>query len=182
MYYTTFYKLIQEHFASSHPNHAEGVYIIRNLLRYIINTECCISSSRRKYTLARDEIQPQRGWWYAPHVVRRWYTKPAAWINKNRTFVGRQMFCFCWWSIGDLNPWPQHCQCCALPTALTPRIFRCWYFIITFSPCQVFFTLFFKNQTKNQTFLLSNPLFLKKFEFFFKKISKSPFQRRFFIV
>ena len=27
-----------------------------------------------------------------------------------------------WWSIGDLNPWPQHCQCCALPTALIPRI------------------------------------------------------------
>ena len=28
---------------------------------YIINTKCCISSSRREYTLARDEIQPQRG-------------------------------------------------------------------------------------------------------------------------
>ena len=26
-----------------------------------------------------------------------------------------------WWSIGDSNPWPQHCQCCALPTALMPH-------------------------------------------------------------
>ena len=32
------------------------MYIIRNLLRYIINAKHCISSSRR-------EIQPQRGWW-----------------------------------------------------------------------------------------------------------------------
>ena len=40
MYYTTFYKLIQEHFASSHPNHAVGVYII--------NAKHCISSTRSK--------------------------------------------------------------------------------------------------------------------------------------
>ncbi len=32
-----FYRLIQGFFANSRPNHAEGVYIIRNLLRYIIN-------------------------------------------------------------------------------------------------------------------------------------------------
>ena len=32
----------------SHPNHAKGVYIIRNLLRYIINAKHCISSSRRQ--------------------------------------------------------------------------------------------------------------------------------------
>ena len=25
------------------------------------------------------------------------------------------------WSIGDSNPWPPHCQCGALPTALMPR-------------------------------------------------------------
>ena len=62
-----------------------------------------IIKPQAKYTLARDDIQPQRGWWYAPHVVRRWYTKPAAWINKNRTFVGRQMFCFCWRRRRDLN-------------------------------------------------------------------------------
>ena len=28
----------------------------------------------------------------------------AAWINKNRTFVGRQMFCFCWRREWDSNP------------------------------------------------------------------------------
>ena len=40
------------------PNHAEGVYIIRNLLRYIINAEHCISSSRRQDArVPRDEIQ-----------------------------------------------------------------------------------------------------------------------------
>ena len=27
-----------------------------------------------------------------------------------------------WWSIGDSNPWPPHCQCDALPTALMPHI------------------------------------------------------------
>ena len=37
--------------------HAKGVYFIRNLLRYIINAKHCISSSRREYTLARDEIR-----------------------------------------------------------------------------------------------------------------------------
>ena len=26
-----------------------------------------------------------------------------------------------WWSVRDSNSWPQHCQCCALPTALTPH-------------------------------------------------------------
>ena len=61
MYYTTFYKLIQEHFASSHPNHAEGVYIIRNLLRYIINAEHCISSSRRKNARWRVMIYSPKG-------------------------------------------------------------------------------------------------------------------------
>ncbi|MBQ8731779.1 MAG: hypothetical protein IJY82_02995 [Oscillospiraceae bacterium] len=33
------------------------MYIIRNLLRYIISPYGCISSSRRICTLARDEIQ-----------------------------------------------------------------------------------------------------------------------------
>ena len=28
---------------------------------------------------------------------------------------------FIWWSIGDLNPWPRHCQCRALPAALMPH-------------------------------------------------------------
>ena len=70
----------------------------------ISSATCCgISSTRSvvyhqaagKYTLARDEIQPQRGWWYTPHFARRWYAKPAAWINKKGTF-GRQKFLFCW--------------------------------------------------------------------------------------
>ena len=26
------------------------------------------------------------------------------------------------WSIGDSNPWPQHCERCALPTVLMPHI------------------------------------------------------------
>ena len=26
------------------------------------------------------------------------------------------------WNIGDLNPWPQHCQCCALPAAPMSQI------------------------------------------------------------
>ena len=37
LYYTIFQQLSQEIVTFSHPNHAEGVYIIRNLLRYIIN-------------------------------------------------------------------------------------------------------------------------------------------------
>ena len=28
---------------------------------------------------------------------------------------------FIQWSIRDSNPWPQQCECCALPTALIPR-------------------------------------------------------------
>ena len=51
----------------SHPNHAEGVYEIRNLLRYGIATQSRMESSRRDvcnqaagryaYTLARDAIR-----------------------------------------------------------------------------------------------------------------------------
>ena len=49
----------------SHPNHAVGVDEIRNWLRYVlspsglyvINTKCCMLSSRRIYTLARDTIR-----------------------------------------------------------------------------------------------------------------------------
>jgi len=32
-------------------NQGEALYIIRNLLRYIINTKCCISSCRRQCSL-----------------------------------------------------------------------------------------------------------------------------------
>ena len=27
-----------------------------------------------------------------------------------------------WWSFGELNPGPQHCKCCALPTELKPQM------------------------------------------------------------
>ena len=41
-----------QNFVSSHPNHAEGVYIIRNLLRYIIKPQV-------DARFPRDEIQPK---------------------------------------------------------------------------------------------------------------------------
>ena len=34
-----------------------------------------------------DTRAARRPWWYTPHVVRRWYTKPAAWINKKDIFA-----------------------------------------------------------------------------------------------
>ena len=89
--------MIQELFAISRPNHAEGVYIIRNLLRYIIRPKVWISSSRSRMHAGAwwDTRAVSRPWWYTPHFVWRWYAKPAAWINQNRTFVSRQKFCFC---------------------------------------------------------------------------------------
>ena len=56
LYYTIFQQLSQEIITFSHPNHAEGVYIIRNLLRYIINTKCCISSLRKRIQPAADDM------------------------------------------------------------------------------------------------------------------------------
>ena len=44
---------------------------------------------------------------------------------KNLTLFGGGFF---WWSIGDSNPWPRHCQCRALPAALMPLLL---YFNIT---------------------------------------------------
>ena len=41
--------------------------------------------------------------------------------RKNELSSSGQKFVFNWWSIRDSNPWPQHCQCCALPTALMPQ-------------------------------------------------------------
>ena len=67
-----------------------------------------------RYTLARDEIQPRRGWWYTPRFARRWYAKPAAWINKKRTF-GRQKFSFCWWGMVDSDHRSQWQQIYSLP-------------------------------------------------------------------
>ena len=47
LYHTIFQQLSQEIITFSHPNHAKGVYIIRNLLRYIISPYGWMSSSRR---------------------------------------------------------------------------------------------------------------------------------------
>ena len=63
---------------------------INGLPLHIINAKHCISSTQSVVshqaavlcTPVRGDIQPQRGWWYAPHYVRWWYTKPAAWIKK----------------------------------------------------------------------------------------------------
>ena len=75
----------------------------------ISSATCCGISSMRSIvshqaaggcTLARDEIQPQRGWWYTPHFVRQWYTKPAAWIKKS-SFRRTRIF---WRRERDSNP------------------------------------------------------------------------------
>ena len=67
-------------------NHAGGVYIINSEgIAYHQHEVLYIIKPQVRCTLARDEIQPQRGWWYTPHFVRQWYTKPAAWIKKERS-------------------------------------------------------------------------------------------------
>ena len=43
-------------------------------------------------TLTRDDIQLQRGCWYAPRIERRWYAKPVAWINKKELSVDKSSF------------------------------------------------------------------------------------------
>ena len=51
--------------------------------------------AKKKCTRMRDEIQPQRGWWYAPHFARWWYTIASQWIKKSKSydldFLVRQM-------------------------------------------------------------------------------------------
>ena len=61
--------------------------------------------------------------------------------NKSEQFRRNETvrICLFWWSIGDSNPWPQHCQCCALPTALMPRLVYEKYSIIKSWVCQYFF-------------------------------------------
>ncbi len=39
-------------------------------------------------------------------------------LYKNKKAFGSRL---CKWSIRDSNPWPQQCECCALPTALMPH-------------------------------------------------------------
>ena len=89
---TSYFKLY--YITHSRINQGVDLYIIRNLLRYIINAKYCISSSRRRMHAGAwwDTRAACRPWWYTPSFARRWYTKPAAWINKNRTFVGRQIY------------------------------------------------------------------------------------------
>ena len=55
-----------------------------------------------------------RPWWYTPRFARWWYAKPAAWINKKRTF-GRQKFSFCWWGKVDSDHRSQWQQIYSLP-------------------------------------------------------------------
>ena len=77
---------------------------------YITNTQCCISSSRRRMHLR---------WWYTPcgddiHAKAWWYTKPAAWIKKDKS----EDLSFLWWTITDSNRWPFARQANALPAEL----------------------------------------------------------------
>ena len=44
---------------------------------------------------------------------------PARSIKKSE--LNNEFGFFINWSIRDLNPWPPHCQCGALPAALMPR-------------------------------------------------------------
>ena len=74
-------------------------------------------------TLARDEIQPRRGWWYAPRFARRWYAKPAAWIKKS-SFRRTRIF---WQGQKDLNPRPMVLETSTLPTELYPYAHRLLY-------------------------------------------------------
>ena len=61
-HYTTKLRIFQ---VLSHQITPWGVCIIRSLLRYIINTKCCISSSRRKIHAG--------AWWYARTASRPWW-------------------------------------------------------------------------------------------------------------
>ena len=72
-------------FELSRPHHAIGVYIIRNSLRYIINAEHCISSSRRKCTLARDEIQGRLAALDDIHHASRGDDMPSCGLDKKIT-------------------------------------------------------------------------------------------------
>ena len=85
-------------------NQGEALYIINSVgIAYHQHAVLHLIKPQEKYTLTRDEIQPQRGWWYAPHFVRRWYTKPAAWIKKEVTF-GRQKLLLFWSRVRESNP------------------------------------------------------------------------------
>ena len=72
---------------------------------YIINTEGIAYHQHGVLYIIKPQADTRwrvmryspKGWWYTPHLVRWWYTKPAAWINKNlilldEVFVGGR-----WW-------------------------------------------------------------------------------------
>ena len=90
-----------------------ALYIIRNLLRYIINTKCCISSSRRGIQPSADDI---RLW--------RWYTRLRAMICQacgldKKSTAYAVLF---WWRQLESNQWPLACQASTLTSwAMPPR-------------------------------------------------------------
>ena len=87
-------------FASSHPNHAVGVYKIRRRRYalspqglYGINTKCCMLSSRRICTLARDAIRDSVAITYnARGALITYQAFFVAWIKIKATPKGRFNF------------------------------------------------------------------------------------------
>ena len=106
-------------------------------------------------TLKRDEIQPRRGWWYAPHFARRWYAKPAAWIKKS-SFRRTRIF---WLGHRDSNPGNDGVRVRCLTAWRCPNIFNALYYSRYFIGCQYLFSTFLKNLfsfQKKRAFLLYN--------------------------
>ena len=89
---------------------------------YIIRPKVWISSSRRKMHANAwwDATKADFGlplWWYAPHFVRRWYVKPAAWIKKSESL----RFRIFWQGQKDLKPARSPmAKCTSLLGGLTP--------------------------------------------------------------
>ena len=90
-------------------NHAKGVHIIRNKLRYIINAKHCISSNRKEIHArawwdtrrCRDDIQPHRGWWYTiafamDKKIRQVETCRIFWQGRKVSEAKTVDNCFCW--------------------------------------------------------------------------------------
>ena len=110
------------------------MYFIRNLLRYIINAEHCISSIPQGIAYHQHEVlyiiiakaDTAYGWWYTRFdeicsSKRMRYTLRrddipllSQWINKKGTF-GRQKFLFCWWGMVDSDHRSQWQQIYSLP-------------------------------------------------------------------
>ena len=100
-------------------NRGEAVYIINSARNCISSTRSVVyHQAAGRYTLARDEIQPQKGWWYAPRFARWWYAKPAAWIKKEVTF-GKQKLLLFWPARRDSNPRPLESESTAISSFAT---------------------------------------------------------------